>query len=72
MPVLQPCSNNLGWRVSRRCDGGACVMVGRQDEAIIVANAEQPNGTHMVYPVAAWRDFLLSIRQDAFNPPADL
>jgi hypothetical protein len=71
MPPLQLHVNNSGWRVSKRCDGGACVMVGRQKGSILVGNAAQPNGPHIAYTFAAWRNFLLGLRQGAFDPPAD-
>ena len=71
MPALQRHVNNYSWRVSRRCDGGHCVMVGHQEGSILVGNAAQPNGPHIAYTFAAWRDFLLAIRQGSFDPPAD-
>lgn len=71
MPAPQPHVNNSSWRVSSRCDGGACVMVGHHEGAILIADAAQPNGPHIAYTLAAWRDFLLGIMQGSFDPPAD-
>jgi hypothetical protein len=71
--MLAPRSHvdNSNWRFSRRCDGGACVMVGHQEGSIVVGNAAQPDGPYIAYTVAAWRNFLLGIRQGAFDPRGD-
>ncbi len=70
MPALQPELNNVSWRVSKRCDGGACVVVGHRDESILVGNTTQPNGPYVIYTTAAWKRFLLGVKQGDFNRPA--
>lgn len=70
MPILQPDLDKVSWRVSQRCDGGACVVVGCQDKSIIVGNTIQPNGPHVTYSTAAWNKFLHSVKRGDFDHSA--
>ena len=70
MPALQVALDNVSWRISKRCDGGACVMVGRQAESILVGNTMQPNGRYVIYTNAAWKKFLLGVKRGDFDHPA--
>lgn len=70
MPALQVALDNVSWRVSKQCDGGACVMVGSQAESIIVGNSMQPNGPHVIYTNAAWKKFLIGVKRGDFDRPA--
>ncbi len=70
MPALQPDFNSVSWRLSKRCDGGACIMVGHRDESILVGNTGQPGGPYIEYTTAAWKKFLLSVKRGDFDRPA--
>jgi Domain of unknown function (DUF397) len=70
MPALQLDLDNVCWRVSKRCDGGACVVVGSRDESIIVGNTTRPNGPYVIYTSDVWKKFLLSVKQGDFDRPA--
>lgn len=70
MPALQPELNNISWRVPKGCDGGACMRVGHQGQAILVGDTAQPNGPYVSYTRAAWSKFLLSVKQGDFDSPA--
>lgn len=70
MPAPQPDLDNVNWHVSKRCDGGACVMVGYRDESVLVGNTIQPNGPYVTYTTAAWNKFLLSVKRGDFDHPA--
>ena len=67
MPSLKTGLDNVSWRVSRRCDGGQCIMVGCQDKAIIVGITTQPSGPYVIYPVLAWERFLFSVKRGDFD-----
>lgn len=70
MPAFQPDVNNVSWRVSKRCDGGACIAVGRQEGAILVGNTAQSTGLYISYTADAWKEFVLKIKQGHFDRPA--
>ena len=70
MSALHPEFKGFSLRVSSRCDGGACVMVGHENESIIVGNSTQRNGPYVIYTRAAWSKFLLSVKQGEFDQPA--
>lgn len=67
MTGLHAALDNVSWRVSTRCDGGACVMVECQPDSIIVGNKGQPNGPYLIYTTAAWEGFLLRAKRGDFD-----
>jgi hypothetical protein len=69
MPALQPEFDKGNWRTAKGCDGGACIMVGHQDQAILVGDTARPNGPYIVYTRAAWREFVRSVEQGDFDRP---
>ena len=60
-------SENLTWRVSRTCDGGACVMVARDGEFIRFGNTSQPNGPKLSYTRAEVAAFAAGIKRGEFD-----
>jgi len=70
MPALPSALENVSWRVSKRCDGGACVMVGRQAESILVGNTTQPDGPYISCTNTAWEKFLFAAKRGEFDNPA--
>jgi len=70
MPLPQVASGDLSWRVSQRCDGGACVMVGHQGEFILVGDSALAGGNYISYTPATWNRFLLNTRQGKFDRQA--
>ena len=58
---------NLLWRVSRSCDGGACIMVARHDDAVIFGNTRHPNGPVSRYTLAEWKEFLVGAKRGDFD-----
>ena len=57
----------LTWRVSRMCDGGACVMVARDGEFILFGNTTQPDGPKLSYTKAEVEAFAAGIRRGDFD-----
>ena len=70
MTVHPSAPGNLHWRVSRTCDGGACVMVARYGDSVVFGDARQPDGPVYVYTVDEWRDFLAGVKLGDFDDVA--
>lgn len=67
MPACQPAGRNFSWRVSARCDGGTCVMVGSQGESILAGSTMQPGGPFVIWTNAAWKKFLIGVKRGDFD-----
>lgn len=58
---------DLAWRVSTTCDGGACVMVARQGDSILLGNSSQPDGPVYSYTRTEWKEFLAGVKLGDFD-----
>lgn len=58
---------DLDWRVSRTCDGGACVMVASQGDSVLLGNTSRPNGPVYAYTRAEWNEFLAGAKLGDFD-----
>lgn len=58
---------DLAWRVSTTCDGGACVMVARQGDSILLGNTSRPDGPVYSYSRAEWQEFLAAVKLGHFD-----
>jgi hypothetical protein len=58
---------DLGWRVSSTCESGACVMVSRQGDSVLVGSTVRPDGPINVYTRAEWREFLAGAKLGEFD-----
>lgn len=67
MTAYPSARGGLEWRKSRTCDGGACVVVSRQDESILVANSAQMSGPFNVFTRAEWKEFVAGIKLGDFD-----
>lgn len=66
MPTY-PLAANLDWRVSRACEGGACVMVARDGESVRFGNTTTPGGPTFAYTTAEWHQFVVGVKQGDFD-----
>ncbi len=57
----------LNWRVSQTCDGGACVMVARQEDSVLFGNSSQPGGPTLAYTGAEWKEFIAGVKLGDFD-----
>jgi hypothetical protein len=57
----------LAWRITRRCNGGACVRVAASDDRIIVGDAKRPDGPVIIYSRDDWTLFVDEIRLGRFD-----
>jgi predicted secreted Zn-dependent protease len=67
MTTYPSASEDLSWRKSRTCDGGACVMVARDGDFVVFGNTTQPDGPVYVYTEAEWKEFLVGAKQGDFD-----
>ena len=57
----------LTWRISSKCESGACLMVARQGELILIGNTKHPEGPVSVFTRDEWRNFITGIKLGAFD-----
>ncbi len=67
MTLYSSARGGLKWHVSRTCDGGACVMVARDGDAVVLGSTTQPDGPVLVYTRAEWREFLAGAKLGDFD-----
>lgn len=58
---------DLVWRKSRTCDGGACVIISRQGDSILIGNSGQPTGPFNTFSRAEWKEFLAGAKLGDFD-----
>ena len=67
MSVKPSATGDIAWRVSRTCESGACVMVARQGDSVLLGNTSQPDGPVYTYTRAEWREFLAGAKMGDFD-----
>jgi predicted secreted Zn-dependent protease len=67
MSVYPSVPGGLSWRVSRTCDGGACVMVARHDDSVVLGNTARPDGPVYAYTRAEWKEFIAGVKLGDFD-----
>jgi predicted secreted Zn-dependent protease len=58
---------HLTWRVSSKCESGACVKVAGDGDYVFVANTDMPDGPISRYTRAEWRQFLAGVKLGEFD-----
>jgi len=58
---------DIVWHVSSTCESGACVMVARQGDSVLIGNTNHPDGTVCRYTEAEWREFLAGVKLGDFD-----
>lgn len=53
----------LHWQRSSFCSNGACVEVARTLRTVQVRDSKDPAGPRLTVPVAAWREFIASVKR---------
>jgi len=67
MTTYPSAEGGLSWRVSRTCDGGACVMVARRGDFVVFGNTSQPDGPTYAYTRAEWKEFIAGVKLGDFD-----
>jgi len=60
-------TSDLRWRVASKCDGGACVMVARREDRVLIGNTNSPAGPVSEFTTTDWRQFVKFAKQGAFD-----
>lgn len=67
MTVHPSAPEDLNWRISRTCDGGACVRVARHGDLVMFGDPKQLDGPVVSYTVAEWKEFLAGAKLGDFD-----
>jgi len=62
-----PTLGEIGWRVARMCNGGSCVRVAPNGDAILIGDSKNPDGPVLSYSRDEFRTFVEGIRQGDFD-----
>jgi len=57
----------LDWRVSRTCEGGACVIVARSGESVLIGNSSDPDAPVGAFTADEWRAFVAGVKLGDFD-----
>ena len=58
MSAYPSAPGDLDWRVSQRCEGGACIMVARKGNSVIFHNAGTRRAPFYVHTASEWQQLL--------------
>jgi hypothetical protein len=67
MTIYPSAPADLNWRVSRACEGGACIMVARHGDSVVFGDTNQPGGPAYAYTRAEWKEFLVGAKLGDFD-----
>lgn len=62
-PSVPTNSSNLVWRVSQRCNGGACVRVADAGPTIFLGDTKDPSGPVLAYSRPQWQALIAQIKR---------
>lgn len=60
-------SDDIDWRVSRVCEGGACVGVARQGEFVLIRNTSDPETPVSRFTSQEWSAFVVGVKLGDFD-----
>jgi predicted secreted Zn-dependent protease len=60
-------SGYFDWRISSRCDSGACVGVARQGESVLVGNTSDPEAPVSRFTRQEWHAFVAGVKLGEFD-----
>jgi Domain of unknown function (DUF397) len=55
------------WRMSKRCETGACVMIGIQGESVLVCSSADPGGACLTLGRDRWQEFIAELKRGKFD-----
>jgi hypothetical protein len=59
-------SGDLAWHVSSTCESGACLMVARKNDQVLLSST-RPDGPIIEVTGAEWREFLAGVKLGEFD-----
>jgi predicted secreted Zn-dependent protease len=60
-------SRDLEWRVSRTCEGGACIKVARKGDFVAIGSTSDPARPVSEFTADEWRHFLAGVKLGDFD-----
>lgn len=67
MSIKSAVPGRLDWRISRTCDGGACVGVARRGEYVFIGNTSNSDSPVSKFTVNEWQQFLAGAKLGDFD-----
>jgi predicted secreted Zn-dependent protease len=67
MSIYPSVPGSLTWRKARACESGACVIVARQGESVLIGNSTNPEGPVSVFTREEWSVFIDGIKLGDFD-----
>ncbi len=67
MSIYASAPGDLEWRVSRTCEGGACIKVARKGEFVVIGNTANLAGPVSEFTADEWRHFVAGIKLGDFD-----
>jgi len=67
MSIKSAVPGRLDWRISRTCDGGACVGVARRGEYVFIGNTSNSDSPVSTFTVDEWQQFLAGAKLGDFD-----
>lgn len=67
MSINSAAPGRLDWRISRTCDGGACVGVARRGEYVFIGNTSNSDSPVSKFTVDEWQQFLAGAKLGDFD-----
>jgi len=67
MAMYPPVPGDLDWHVSRTCDGGACIMIARHGESVLIGNTADQEGSVSIFTTEEWRQFVAGVKLGDFD-----
>jgi hypothetical protein len=58
---------DINWRVSRMCDGGACIGVARRGESVLIGNADGSGDIAGEFTLNEWSQFVAGVKLGDFD-----
>jgi Domain of unknown function (DUF397) len=58
---------DLAWHVSRTCDSGACVGVGRRGNSVVIGNTSNSDSPVSEFTIEEWHHFLAGAKLGDFD-----
>ena len=67
MSIKSAVPGRLDWRISRTCDGGACVGVARRGEYVFIGDTSNSDSPVSTFTVDEWQQFLAGAKLGDFD-----
>jgi hypothetical protein len=67
IPAEVTSSSGLAWSVATRCNGGACVRVARNGDAVLIGDSKNPVGPVLEFTLGEFKAFTEGVKQGEFD-----